>query len=83
MRSRAIRWCRAGRLDLRTGDVWPGETYDSAEFGDEEDREDDEQGRWLELEPLRSEDAYRDRERCTSTIEDDNLVERLEIALTG
>lgn len=36
-----------GRLDLRTGDVWPGETYDLAEFGDEEDQEDDEEGRWL------------------------------------
>ena len=72
----------AGRLDLRTGDVWPGGTYDSAGFGDEEDQE-DEEGRWLEIEPLGSGEAYRDMERFTSTIEDDDLIELLEVALDG
>lgn len=72
----------AGRLDLRTGDVWPGEAYDSAEFGDEQDPE-DEEGRWLEIEPLGSGEAYRDMERFTSTIEDDDLIELLEVALDG
>lgn len=72
-----------GRLDLRTGNVWPGETYDSTEFDDEEEQEDDEEGRWLELEPLGSGEAYRDMERFTSTIEDDHLIELLEVALDG
>lgn len=72
-----------GRLDLRTGDIGPGAIYASAVFVDEVDGEDDEEGRWLDVEPLGSGEAYRDMERFTATIEDTNLVELLEVALDG
>jgi hypothetical protein len=67
-----------GRLDLQTGDVWPGETYDVAEVEEEDDDD-----RWLHIDSLGSGDAYRDMLDFTATIADAELAEKLEIALDG
>jgi Uncharacterised protein family (UPF0158) len=69
-----------GRIDLKTGDCWPG----GSEFDeDEDDESDDAEDRWLYVEPAGSRDGYRDMELFITTVEDPEIADRLEIAISG
>jgi hypothetical protein len=71
-----------GRVDLRTGEVWPGEVFDAvAASGEEED--DDDPERWLEAERLGSRDGYRDMAWFAADEADPEVADRLRIALDG
>jgi Uncharacterised protein family (UPF0158) len=74
-----------GRIDLRTGDVWPQVAIENADGSDDEDDEDDEEAedRWLAVWPEGSSAGYRDMERFIGTIADDDRIDRLSIAISG
>src|SRR5580698_3444011 len=57
-----------GRIDLRTGDVWPEPAFDYGGVIREEDEEDEE--RWLRVRCDGSRDGYRDMERFIGTVRD-------------
>jgi hypothetical protein len=69
-----------GRIDLRTGEVWPEESLDDAwpGPGDELDDED----RWLGVWPLGSGAAYRDMVHFASS-RSGRLRELLDVAING
>jgi Uncharacterised protein family (UPF0158) len=69
------------RIDLKTGEIWP---Y-SPLFGDadEDEDEDDEGDRWLYVDNQGSHDGYRDMERFIASVDDPDIADRLEIAITG
>jgi hypothetical protein len=74
-----------GRIDLRTGEVWPAAAIEYAqESGDlpDDDYQDDED-RWLWVPCEGSRDGYRDMELFTALLDDADLAARLERALTG
>ena len=62
-----------GRIDLTTGEVWPGSPYD--DHADDEDPE-----RWLWVE-ARSRAGWRDVADFIETVADSPLVERLDRAI--
>jgi len=68
----------SARIDLKTGEIWP---YDSL-FGDISEEEDDEE-RWLYVDNQGSRDGYRDMERFIGMVEDPDIADSLEIAITG
>jgi len=71
-----------GRIDLRTGEVWPAAAIEYAqESGDLDD--DDDEDRWLWVTCEGSRDGYRDMELFTALLDDADLAARLERALTG
>jgi len=71
-----------GRIDLRTGEVWPAAAIEYAqESGDLAD--DDDEDRWLWVPCQGSRDGFRDMELFTALIDDADLAARLERALTG
>jgi hypothetical protein len=75
-----------GRIDLRTGEVWPAAAIEYAQDtgeldADDDDEEDDD--RWLWVQCQGSRDGYRDMELFAARIEDTGLGSRLERALTG
>ena len=71
-----------GRIDLRTGEVWPAAAIEYAqESGDLDD--DDDEDRWLWVTCEGSRDGYRDMELFTALLDDADLASRLERALTG
>ena len=75
-----------GRVDLRTGDVWPRAAIDYAlEIGDQDEDEDDEDDpeRWLWVHCEGSHAGYRDMELFIAGIEDPDTADRLSIAITG
>jgi hypothetical protein len=73
-----------GRIDLATGDCWPGQV-DSGEW--EEDGsgewEEDGSGRWLPVWCEGSRDGYRDMELFIDTVGDAGFTDRLQIAIAG
>ena len=75
-----------GRVDLRTGEVWPAAAIeyaqDTGELDDEESDEED-VDRWLWVPCQGSRDGYRDMELFAARIGDAGLRGRLEQALTG
>jgi hypothetical protein len=69
------------KIDLKTGECWPrSPMFDG--FDDAEEDE-DEEGRWLYVESQGSHDGYRDMELFISTVEDRDIADRLEIAISG
>jgi len=75
-----------GRIDLRTGEVWPAAAIEYAQDtgeldADDDDEEDDD--RWLSVPCQGSRDGYRDMELFAARIGDAGLGGRLERALTG
>jgi uncharacterized protein UPF0158 len=70
-----------GRIDRETG-VW--RPYDDGydDVGDEDEDEDD-PDRWLYVESMGSHESYHDMEVFISTVADPDIVDRLEIAITG
>lgn len=73
-----------GRIDLRTGDVWPQPALDYAEETgafDEDDEEDEERWLWVECEGSRA--GYRDMQVFIAAVEDPDRADRLDIAIEG
>ena len=75
-----------GRIDLRSGDVWPRSAIEYAvEVGEvgEEDEDDHDDQRWLWVDCEGSRAGYRDMERFTAGIEDPEVAAQLGRALDG
>ena len=75
-----------GRIDLRSGEVWPAAAIEYAQDTGELDADDDDEeddGRWLSVPCQGSRDGYRDMELFAARIGDAGLGSRLERALTG
>lgn len=71
-----------GRLDLRTGEVWPQAVVDDFD-DDEEEHDDADDSRWLWVDPQGSRAGHRDMELFIGTVEDPALADRLTIAVAG
>ena len=72
-----------GRIDVRTGEVWPQAAIDYARETGEEDPDDDDADRWLTVWCEGSNQGYRDMEAFIETVADDDRADRLSIAITG
>jgi len=72
-----------GRIDLRTGEVWPQEAIDYAREEDGEDPDDEDSDRWLAVWCEGSRDAYRDMEDFIEALSDEDQADRLSIAISG
>lgn len=70
-----------GRIDLRTGDVWPQSVFDDTE--ESGDDEDDVEEHWLRVHCEGSRAGYRDMERFIELVEDAPLAARLERSIQG
>jgi hypothetical protein len=68
-----------GRIDLRTGVVWPQPAIEYAE----ETEEDDDDERWLWVECEGSQEGYRDMELFIAALDDTDQMDRLGIAISG
>ncbi len=69
-----------GRIDLRTGQIWPT-AYDDDDEEDDEEEEDDSRWLWVHCEGSRP--GYRDMERFIDTLTDPGLAELLTVAISG
>jgi hypothetical protein len=72
-----------GRVDLRTGDVWPQSALEYAEEVGEIDEDDDDPDRWLWVHCEGSHDGYRDMEWFIEDLDDEELANRLARAIAG
>jgi Uncharacterised protein family (UPF0158) len=73
-----------GRIDIRTGEVWPRAAIDYAlETGEEDEDTADDPERWLPVHGEGSREGYRDMELFIASVEDPGRAERLRIAITG
>ena len=72
-----------GRIDLRTGEVWPQAVFDYEIETGEEDEEEDDDDRWLWVSNEGSRAGYRDMERFVAGIEDNEIAAQLARALGG
>jgi hypothetical protein len=73
-----------GRIDIRTGEVWPGAAIEYAwEAGEEDEDSADDPERWLAVHGEGSREGYRDMERFIASVEDLGRAERLAIAIGG
>lgn len=78
----------SARIDLTNGDVLTGSSFDylveTGEVpGDEDEEAEDEEDRWLFVDPLGSRSAYRDMEWFIGQQSDPQLQARLERAISG
>lgn len=72
-----------GRIDLRTGEVWPQPAIDYAQEVGEIDEEDDDPDRWLWVDCEGSRAGYRDMEWFIGDLDDPALADRLARAISG
>ncbi len=72
-----------GRIDLRTGDVWPRLAIEYAEEVGEIDENDDDAGRWLWVDSRGSQESYRDMEWFIEDLDDKPFADRLAHAICG
>jgi len=73
-----------GRIDIRTGEVWPQAAIDYAlETGEENEGTVDDPERWLAVHGEGSREGYRDMELFIASVEDPGRAERLAIAIRG
>ena len=73
-----------GRIDLRTGEVWPQAAIEYAlESGEEDEDATDDPDRWLPVHGEGSREGYRDMELFIASVEDAGRAERLAIAIRG
>jgi len=74
-----------GRIDLRTGEVWPEAVFEygieSKEEGEDEDLDDDERWLWVVSEGSRA--GYRDMELFVAGVTEPDLADRMARALQG
>jgi Uncharacterised protein family (UPF0158) len=72
-----------GRIELRTGEVWPQPAIEYAAEAGEIDEDDDDPERWLRVECEGSHDGYRDMEWFIDDLDDPQLADRLLRAISG
>lgn len=73
-----------GRIDIRTGEVWPQAAIEYAlETGEEDEDSTDDPERWLSVYGEGSRESYRDMELFIACVEDAGRAERLRIAIKG
>ena len=72
-----------GRIDLYTGEVWPGSVFEYGMGTEEEEEEEEEDERWLWVSTEGSRDGYRDMERFIAGLEDLEIAAGLARALDG
>lgn len=72
-----------GRIDLRTGVVWPQPAIGYAEEVGEIDEEDDDPERWLWVASEGSRAGYRDMEWFIADLDDPQFADRLGRAISG
>jgi hypothetical protein len=73
-----------GRIDIRTGEVWPRAAIDYAlETGEEDEETADNPARWLAVYGEGSREGYRDMELFIASVEDPGRAERLAVAIRG
>lgn len=72
-----------GRIDLRTGEVWPQAAIDYAQEMGEDDPDDEDPDRWLEVWCESSRNAYRDMEDFIETVANEDRADRMSIAISG
>jgi hypothetical protein len=73
-----------GRIDIRTGEVWPRAAVDYAlETGEEDEDTVDDPERWLPVYGEGSREGYRDMELFIASVEDPGRAERLAVAIRG
>ena len=72
-----------GRIDIRTGEVWPQAAIEYALETGEEDEEIADPERWLAVHGEGSREGYRDMELFIASVEDAGRAERLAIAIKG
>jgi Uncharacterised protein family (UPF0158) len=73
-----------GRIDLRTGQVWPQAAIEYAlETGEEDEDVADDAERWLLVDGEGSREPYRDMELFIASVEQPDRAERLAIAIRG
>ena len=69
-----------GRIDIRTGEVWPQAAIEYAlETGEEDEETADDPERWLAVHG----EGYRDMELFIASVEDPGRAERLAVAIKG
>ena len=72
-----------GRIDTKTGEVWPQAAIEYALETGEEDDESADPERWLAVHGEGSREGYRDMELFIASVEDPGRSERLAIAIKG
>lgn len=72
-----------GRVDVRTGDVWPGPAIEYAVEIGEENEDELEASWWLPVESEGSRAGYRDMQDFITTMPDPDRGDRLGIAIQG
>ncbi len=72
-----------GRIDIRTGEVWPQSAIEYAEEVGEIDEDDDDPERWLWVHCEGSHDGYRDMEWFIEDLDDAEFADKLARAITG
>jgi hypothetical protein len=73
-----------GRIDRRTGEVWPQPAIDYAvELGDEGESESESSERWLRVACLGSVESYRDMEFFIGALDDTSKANRRAAAIDG
>jgi len=72
-----------GRIDLRTGEVWPQFAIEYAEEVGEIQEGDDEPERWLWVPCQGSRDGYRDMEWFIDDLDDEAFADQLARAISG
>ena len=73
-----------GRIDIRTGEVWPQAAIEYAlETGEEDEDTADDPERWLAVHGEGSREGYRDMELFIASVEDPGRAERLAVAIKG
>ena len=73
-----------GRIDVRTGEVWPQAAIEYAlESGEEDEDSANDPERWLPVHGEGSREGYRDMELFIASVEDPDRAERLAIAIRG
>ena len=69
-----------GRIDLVTGEIWPGSPYDDPVDLDDEELDDPERWLWVQA---GSHDGWRDMAEFAAAVPDPALAQRLERAVQG
>ncbi len=72
-----------GRIDLRTGEVWPQAAIDYAREENDDDPDDEDPDRWLPVWCEGSRAAYGDMEDFIEALSDKDRADRLSIAISG
>ena len=73
-----------GRIDVRTGEVWPRAAIEYAlETGEEDEDTTDDPEQWLPVHGEGSREGYRDMELFIASVVDPGRAERLAIAING